>query len=204
MSTKHVIMALLDIKPMSGYDLAQSVKISINSLWSATYSQIYPTLHKLEKAGMVTSKTEPGSKHRDRIEYSLTDAGRDELTRWIHQPVQYLPFRDPFKLWASNLDKIDPFVVFQNIAHHIDLHRDRVGYLTQIASSIDDGSHPLIQVREERLPEEAFDRLKRARSFVFQELAQQAQAEVDSGWRAWAFAQEMYPDFRPKIVPKMK
>lgn len=195
-------MALLDIQPMSGYDLAQSVKISINSLWSATYSQIYPTLHKLEKAGMVTSKTEPGEKHQDRIEYSLTDVGREELTRWIHQPVQYLPFRDPFKLWASNLDKVDPFVVFQNIAQHIDLHNDRADYLEQIAASIDDDSHPLIQVRKESLVPEAFERLKRARGFVFRELAQQARAEVESGWRMWAFAQEMYPDFRPKIKPK--
>ncbi len=41
MSTKHVILGLLSIEPMTGYELTQNMKISVDSLWAATHSQIY-------------------------------------------------------------------------------------------------------------------------------------------------------------------
>ncbi len=192
MSTKHVILALLDIKPMSGYDLFQNLKISVNSLWAATYGQIYPTLHKLEAAALVSSETLPSEKKRERIVYSLTDLGRAELHEWIDQPVKYLPFRDPFRLWATYINTADPAVVTANIDYHIALHEERATYLDTIADQIETGTHPLIQAREERLDSGRVAAIKQARALIFRELAAQARFEVASARRIQTYAQTLH------------
>ena len=191
MSTKHVILALLDIQPMSGYDLAQNIKISTQSLWAASYSQIYPTLHKLEEDGSVTSSTTSSEKGGERILYSLTELGRKSLTVWMHQPVQYLPFRDPFKLWASYLDIIDPDVVQTAIEHHINLHQERAESLEMIVEQIEKGFHPLIQLRAASIDEDRFERLKKTRAFIFRELATQAREEIAFARRLRQFSLEL-------------
>lgn len=195
MSTKHVILGLLDIMPMSGYDLAQNLKISLESLWSASYSQIYPTLHKLTADGLVTGAERVGP--RQRIVYSLTTAGRKELHAWLHEPVQYLPFRDPFKLWASYLDVVAPEVAWHAVERHIAQNLERADYLESIVASISQGEHPLIRVREARLPHSAAERLKATRAMIFSELALQARQEAASAERIRAFLRELYPDFAP-------
>ena len=191
MSTKHVILALLDIQPMSGYDLAQNIKISTQSLWAASYSQIYPTLHKLEEEGAVTSSTTSSEKGGERILYALTEIGRKSLEAWMHQPVQYLPFRDPFKLWASYLDRIAPAVVQKMIEQHIRLHQERAESLETIVKQIENGFHPLIQLRANSTDAEQFERLKKTRAFIFRELATQAREEIAFAHRLRQFSLEL-------------
>lgn len=192
MSTRHVILALLDIKPMSGYDLFQNLKISVHSLWSATYGQIYPTLHKLEAEALVTSETLPSGKKRERIVYSLTEAGKNELHTWINSPVTYLPFRDPFRLWATYVDVADKTVALTNIDHHITLNNERAVLLDGIADQIETSTHPLIQVREERLSDERVTLLKQTRALIFRELAHQARNEVESAQRIREYVIEVH------------
>ena len=195
MSTKHVILALLSIEPMTGYDLAQNMKISVESLWAATYSQIYPSLHKLEQEGLVTSENYARGQHMQRIVYTLTEAGQQAFADWLHEPVQYLPFRDPFKLWASYIDQCRPDVVFRNIADHIRLQTQRAATLEQIADTITSGEHPLIQARQAHLPPEQVERFKRARALVYYEQAAQARLEVESARRIRRLARELFPDY---------
>lgn len=183
MSTKHVILALLDIAPMSGYDLEKNLKISMNSLWAATYSQIYPALHKLEKAGLISGQSEQRGKRRKRIVYSLTSSGREELHDWFQQPVHYLPFRDPFKLWASNINNCPPEISLRNIDQHIELHTERAEYFEHITQHITTELHPLIQERIKRLPAKEVERLKQAKAMIFKELAAQARFEIESAKR---------------------
>ncbi len=68
----------------------------------------------------------------------------------------------------------------------------------QIAYSIENGTHPLMRVRQEHLQKEKVERLKRARSLIYNELASQARFEVESAKRIWQLAVELYPDDVPK------
>lgn len=197
MSTRHVILALLSVKPMTGYELAQNMKLSLDSLWAATHSQIYPTLHKLAGKGLVSGEKEIRGRHMERIVYSLTEAGYEEFETWLVQPLQYLPFRDPFKLWASYMDACPPEVVFHNISEHLRLHRQRARTLEQIADSIVSGEHPLIRARAERLPAEQVERIKQARSMIYYELAKQARFEIESVKRIREQAEALFPDYQP-------
>jgi DNA-binding PadR family transcriptional regulator len=169
---------------MTGYELAQNMKISIDSLWAATHSQIYPALRRLEEEQLVSSK-------------SITPVGEQEFIEWLSQPIQYLPFRDPFKFWASYLDECPPEAVFRTIDAHIRLHTKRAEYLERLARSIAQGDHPLVQARMRHLPQEKVEKLKRTRSFIYYEQAAQARFEIESAQRIRQYAQELYPEYAP-------
>ncbi|GAC1362588.1 MAG: hypothetical protein NVS2B12_05320 [Ktedonobacteraceae bacterium] len=197
MSTKHVILGLLSIESMTGYELAQSIKISVDSLWAATHSQIYPALRRLEEEGFVSSKSDVRGQSLQRTVYTITLAGEQEFVHWLSEPVQYLPFRDPFKFWASYLDECEPEVVFRTIDTHIRLHAKRVEYLERLAESIARGEHPLVQARMKRLPREEVEKLKQTRSLIYYELAAQARFEIESAQRIRKYAQKLYPEYAP-------
>ena len=57
-SGSEVLLGLLTIEPMSGYDLGQIIRTSVGHFWRESYGQIYPNLKSLAAEGLVTAKTE--------------------------------------------------------------------------------------------------------------------------------------------------
>ena len=196
-STRHLILILLRIQPMTGYELAQNTKISVDPLWSATHSQIYTALNKLEEEGLVTRETEKRGERMEKYVYSLTPAGHEAFRAWLSEPIKPLPNRDPFRLWAAHLDECPPEVVFRNIDEYIQRHLELAKRLDQAALTFIRGEHPLIQARVGRMSDEALERLKRTRAMIYREAAAKARFEAESGRRIRAFAQELYPDYDP-------
>ncbi len=82
MSLDHILLGLLR-EPATGYDLKNVFGETVRHFWSARLSQIYPTLKRLEQRKMLDSRWEPSPKGPDRKVYTLTDAGRAELMRWL-------------------------------------------------------------------------------------------------------------------------
>lgn len=82
-SSQEVLLGLLTVEPMSGYDLGQSIRTSIGFFWNESYGQIYPNLKKLAAAGLVTAKTEKQKGKPDRQVYSITPSGRVHLEEWL-------------------------------------------------------------------------------------------------------------------------
>jgi DNA-binding PadR family transcriptional regulator len=90
MSLAHAILGFLQQEQMTGYDL----KIScfdqyIAHLWPADQAQIYRTLDKLVEQGWITCTVEIQHDRPNRKVYSVTEAGKAELIRWLqcHQPL---------------------------------------------------------------------------------------------------------------------
>jgi DNA-binding PadR family transcriptional regulator len=88
--TQFAILGLLQLGPMSGYDLKQMVDESIGNFWREGWGRIYPTLHGLEAAGLVAKRTEKktgktGQKRGrpERNVYTLRPAGRKRLREWL-------------------------------------------------------------------------------------------------------------------------
>jgi DNA-binding PadR family transcriptional regulator len=81
-STDFAILGMLTLKPMSGYEIRQLMSQSIAHFWSESYGQLYPSLKKLESAGLVIKRTEPGQK-RDKHIYTITPVGRERLQEWL-------------------------------------------------------------------------------------------------------------------------
>lgn len=91
MSLRHAALGLLSQEPGSGYDLLKRFKESMDNMWPATQSQLYGELNKLAAAGLIkVSDMGP----RGRKEYAITEAGREELRRWMLSPQEDPPIRN--------------------------------------------------------------------------------------------------------------
>jgi DNA-binding PadR family transcriptional regulator len=79
----EVLLGLLSVESMSGYDLGQTIRTSVGFFWNESYGQIYPNLKRLAADGLVTSKMERQKGRPDRHIYSITKKGRERLEEWL-------------------------------------------------------------------------------------------------------------------------
>jgi DNA-binding PadR family transcriptional regulator len=84
----EVLLGLLTIEPMSGYDLGLTIRGSVGHFWNESYGQIYPNLKKLANGGFVSCKTERQKGKPDRNIYAITEKGRERLRKWLAVPPQ--------------------------------------------------------------------------------------------------------------------
>lgn len=80
---KHGILGLLSYGSMTGYEIMEVFRDSLNFFWNANTSQIYRDLQTLKKAGFVTDKLIPQKGKPDKKEFSITEAGKAELKKWL-------------------------------------------------------------------------------------------------------------------------
>jgi PadR family transcriptional regulator, regulatory protein AphA len=86
MSLDFAILGFLNYHPYSGYDLKKIFDISIRHFWPADQSQIYRTLARLAEQGHAEMEKVPQEDRPDRKVYHITQAGRDELLKWLAGP----------------------------------------------------------------------------------------------------------------------
>jgi DNA-binding PadR family transcriptional regulator len=81
---QDVVLALLAKEPSHGYELRGRLQDALGPLGEAMNAgQIYVTLGRLEKAGLVTVQPAAGQADRDRKVYALTPAGQQRLADWL-------------------------------------------------------------------------------------------------------------------------
>ena len=80
---KHGILGLLNYGEMTGYQIMQVFRDSLNYFWTAQTSQIYRELRTLEDGGLVAHEDVKGDRRPDSKLFSITDAGRAELLKWL-------------------------------------------------------------------------------------------------------------------------
>ena len=85
MSIKHGLLALLERGPMYGYQLRAEFESSTGATWPLNVGQVYTTLTRLERDGLVQPVGEPDVDGRQ--VYALTAEGRVEVTTWFATPV---------------------------------------------------------------------------------------------------------------------
>jgi DNA-binding PadR family transcriptional regulator len=86
MSLPHVLLGLLAEESRTGYELERSMREDLDHVWRAEYSQIYPALARLRRAGWVLLKVLGPRRGPRRNLYRVTAAGRRELRRWLADP----------------------------------------------------------------------------------------------------------------------
>ncbi|MFJ5709074.1 PadR family transcriptional regulator [Streptomyces sp. NPDC093105] len=92
MSIRHGLLALLEHGPRYGSQLRTEFESRTGSTWPLNVGQVYTTLGRLERDGLVAQNGEDGAGH---ALYAITDAGRAELHTWFEQPVDRTsPARD--------------------------------------------------------------------------------------------------------------
>lgn len=127
MSLTHAILGLLNLKPMTGYDLKHSAfDQTVAHFWQADQAQIYRTLDRMASQGWVTSELEIQTDRPNRKVYSLTDAGREELDRWLREPQSLSANREAFLVQMFFADKLSNEEILAQIDAQIVAHQARI------------------------------------------------------------------------------
>ena len=104
---KYVLMGLLAGEPRYGYELKAVFDEMMSGTWPLNIGQLYSTMSRLERDGLVRCEVVPQDLLPDRKVYFLTEAGIDELRQWESQPVESpLSLRDEvlMKVVIATLD----------------------------------------------------------------------------------------------------
>lgn len=87
---KTIILKLLSANgQMYGYEITQKVKVLTNDKIQLTEGALYPTLHKLEADGLVTTFTE-NINGRKRKYYQITPLGSGEATARSNEFTEFV------------------------------------------------------------------------------------------------------------------
>ncbi len=96
MSLKHALLGFLSICPATGYELKGVFENSVQHFWNADLSQIYRSLDEIKNEGLATVKVEPQAGKPPRHIYFIAEKGREELLRWLRDPIKDMPtIRNP-------------------------------------------------------------------------------------------------------------
>ena len=74
-----LILKMLDLQPMNGWAIGQSLKQLSSDVLQVSDGSLYPALHKLEQQGWIESEWRQSENNRRAKFYSLTRAGRKHL-----------------------------------------------------------------------------------------------------------------------------
>ncbi|MEV5413202.1 PadR family transcriptional regulator [Thermopolyspora sp. NPDC052614] len=85
MSVATTLLGLLESGPRHGYDLKRSYDEQFGHGRALHYGQVYATLARLLKNGLVEVESEPGD-GPDRKRYAITAAGVTDVERWLSRP----------------------------------------------------------------------------------------------------------------------
>ncbi|WP_328475159.1 PadR family transcriptional regulator [Actinoplanes sp. NBC_00393] len=90
MSIRHALLALLSEGPKYGLQLRQEFEARTGEVWPLNVGQVYTTLQRLERDGLVASQ-DTGGGAKAQNAFTITPAGADELTAWLRTPAEVVP-----------------------------------------------------------------------------------------------------------------
>jgi DNA-binding PadR family transcriptional regulator len=88
-SVPHALLALLSDGPKYGLRLQNEFESRTGEVWPLNVGQVYTTLQRLERDGLV--ETDDGESARARKRYKITSRGHRELADWLRTPPDLVP-----------------------------------------------------------------------------------------------------------------
>ena len=121
MSVRHALLALLSEGPKYGLQLRQEFEARTGEVWPLNVGQVYTTLQRLERDGLVTSDDPEGDGPQKG--FRITADGDRELARWLRTPPETAsPPRDELVikvLVALRLPGVDVHELIQVHRRHL-------------------------------------------------------------------------------------
>jgi DNA-binding PadR family transcriptional regulator len=144
MSTAHVLLGLLAGGPRHGYDLKRSHDQRLPQAKPLAYGQVYSTLGRLQRDGLVTTAGHDRDGGPDRTSYRLTPKGEAALDAWlaaVEPPAPHVASTLFAKVVVAVLvagaDRAREYLVAQRRAH-ADRLRELTAVKTDPAASLGD------------------------------------------------------------------
>jgi DNA-binding PadR family transcriptional regulator len=85
MSVRHALLALLSEGPKYGLQLREEFEARTGEVWPLNVGQVYTTLQRLERDGLVESDDDDGQDGPQKG-FRITAAGATELAGWLRTP----------------------------------------------------------------------------------------------------------------------
>jgi DNA-binding PadR family transcriptional regulator len=121
MSVRHALLALLSEGPKYGLQLRQEFEARTGEVWPLNVGQVYTTLQRLERDGLVES--DDGAEEGPQKDFRITPEGEEELATWLRTPPDLSsPPRDELVikvLIALRLPGVDVHEVVQVHRRHL-------------------------------------------------------------------------------------
>jgi DNA-binding PadR family transcriptional regulator len=89
MSVPHALLALLTDGPKYGLRLQNEFEARTGEVWPLNVGQVYTTLQRLERDGLVETDDREGERLRKR--YRITSEGERALSEWLRTPPELEP-----------------------------------------------------------------------------------------------------------------
>src|SRR5437899_11190041 len=83
-SLKYGVLGLLAEEPLHGYEVKNRFEAMLGGTWDVNIGQIYTTLQRLERDGLVRPVGSRGD--RGKLLYELSPEGHKALDEWLSQP----------------------------------------------------------------------------------------------------------------------
>jgi len=122
MSLEHAMLGFLRYAPLTGYDLKKIFDVSVHHFWPADQSQIYRTLARMAERGWVEMEVFPQEDRPNRKVYHVTEAGQEELRRWLAAPLPPDERRVPWLVqvfFSGQLDDKEILALFEREAEQL-------------------------------------------------------------------------------------
>lgn len=181
MSLRHALLALLENRPMTGYELAKQFDESAIYVWHAQHPQIYTELRQMESAGLVEVDAAPRGTKATKRTYYLTEAGGDELKRWVERTQLPPRERDASYLKATYFEFGSLANARRQFQSHLEHYQLQEQQWKAHADRLERRDTTLIQRRIARAQEPAHDAIVAFKVHVYRGLVERARTEV-----AWA------------------
>lgn len=135
----YALLGLLARKPRTGYELTRALRAPIGYFWTASHSQVYPELARLEAGGLVHYQIINGPGPRDTKRYTITAAGLRALTAWVVTPAPPERSRSEFLLKVYSLWLADPAAARALVAGERQEHRAMLAHYEELATETESG-----------------------------------------------------------------
>lgn len=100
--TRLLVLGILDVQPMSGYDIQQTLQMTNADRWGGVLiGSIYHALKKMEIEGYVEVSSIEQTGHRQKAVYSITDSGRTYYKTLIKDSLKASSVQYPTTLYSG-------------------------------------------------------------------------------------------------------
>ncbi len=140
-TSSYAVLALLDLKPWTGYELTHQAQRSLRYAWPKSERLLYSEPKKLVELGFATVYREE-SGNRSRNVYTITEEGRRALNAWMETRTQ--PPRLEIEallrvLFAEHGTREDLLRALDELESDIGEHHQAI---VELMGSYLDGGHP--------------------------------------------------------------
>jgi DNA-binding PadR family transcriptional regulator len=106
-STRTLILSLLTEEAKYGYQIARELERRSEGYFEVSEGLMYPTLHQMEREGLLQAEWQTPAGKRRRKYYTITPKGRrqlrDSVVEWKSFIKRFVDFMGEFDVWPESV-----------------------------------------------------------------------------------------------------